>query len=129
MSFTIEKHPTENIIIARLHKEYSTFKDTPHSNAEVVKLLDQATQKQNLIIVYGEYVPDFSEVHVGSNSVAQGEDPLFKHENLGLAILVSDLPVVKMMAAGMASDAFGNLNVLVFDTEAEALAHCRQLVN
>ncbi len=127
MSYTVIAHDQEPVIVIRLHKDYVATQEMHDSNSALLKLLDQATQKQNVIIVYDGYEPSFTDLQQGSNSVSQGEDPLFKHVNLKRVVLVSTSEVVKLMAAGMGTDAFGNLNIPVFEDEIEALAHCRLL--
>ena len=65
--------------------------------------------------------------HCWASLAARGKNPIFHHPNILGVIYVTQSALSTLGAKGMKSDSFGNLDIKVFGTLDEALAHVRAL--
>lgn len=124
MSFKVEKLPDEPIIVATIHEDYDLVNEIPLSDRAVRDILQTVDEPQSYIIHF-ELQLSFDEILLGATKVARGQDPLWHHPYIKQVILVSNDASMKISAAGMSADMFGNLNIQVFETLEDALDYVR----
>lgn len=112
MSFYAEEYPEKSIIVLTLADDYDLVREIAYSNQAVKDILSIRKGRYTLITVIHPKLT-IEEIMHGANTVGRGRDSLWHHPQIRQVILVSDDDAIKHAAAGMASTAFGNLNVLV----------------
>ncbi|MBN1201664.1 MAG: hypothetical protein JXJ20_07410 [Anaerolineae bacterium] len=124
MTYRVEKLPDEPIVLLTLAPGYDLETDFPHSYADTMAILDSVSEP-----VF--YVNDFSAVQFDMNVLIQGASKTagqrgtYHHPNVKEVIIISPNIAVQMSAQGLKSDVFGNVNIVVFATIEEGLAHAR----
>ncbi len=118
MSFNVEKLPGEPVIITTINEDYVLTTELAQSNRAAMDLLEASDEPLFLIVDIHTSL-DFEEVMTGANS------EMWLHPNIRQTILVTPDPTVHMAVQGMTTAAFGNLNIVAFDTLDAALKHVR----
>lgn len=126
MSFTVEEYADDHIIVLTLNEDYDLVREIPFSNQAVKDILSARDTRFTLITVIFQKL-SIEEITHGANTVGRGRDSLWHHPRIRRVILVSDDAAIIHAAAGMASTAFGNLNVVVCESVDAALALARTL--
>ena len=127
MPSTIEKLPNEPIVILTLSEDYDWATEAAADDHEISALFDSLDQPVYYIMDTSAFNPDLSTIIQSTNQAARGEAPIFRHPNICGVIMVTQSDLKRLAAKGMDSDAFGHLDIKVFGTLEEALAHVRAL--
>jgi hypothetical protein len=125
MSFLVETHPSEPVIIQTFNPDYHLLNEIAHSNRATYEAIDNAPHDKVYLIDIFNFKITIDEIVAGANRVARGEKSLWHHPKLKQVVLVTQDETLRLAAAGMASKAFGNLSVPVFATLDEAMAYVR----
>jgi hypothetical protein len=127
MPATREKLLNEPIVIVTLSEDYDFATEAAAGVQENLAFLDSLDEPVYYVTDTSAVDFDLGAVIEGSNLAARGTNPLFHHPNIRSVIYVTQSILSALAAKGMGSDAFGNLNIKVFGTLDEALAHVRTL--
>jgi len=125
MSFTIVKYPNEPIIVQTFNADYNVALEMPVSNPAIYSAIDAAPEDKVFLIDIFNFSIALDDIIKSASTVARGEKSLWHHPKLKQVILVTTDEVLRMSAKGMASQAFGGLQIPVFETLDEALAYAR----
>jgi len=123
--FTVEKLPGEPIVLFTALEGYRISADLPASIEAAVTLINRQSQPVYYIQNLVQMAADMNEVALAANMLARNESPLYHHPNIGLVIVVTGDPTIKMAFQGMHSQMYGNLESASFDTLDEALEFAR----
>lgn len=69
---------------------------------------------------------DWDDILIAADATGRGEQATFHHRNIREVISVTQDPIMRKVLEGMDSKVYGNVNILILDTLAEALAHVRK---
>lgn len=123
--FTTQKLPNEPIILSVMSEDYAISQNMSETDSVIVGLLDASPEKLFVISDISKVSFSFDDVIQGSSQGARGANPPWHHPKAWKTIFVTPSKMVRLAAAGLKTMAFGNLEVMVFDTLDEALAYCR----
>lgn len=124
MSFAAHELENDRIIVLNLHPNYDLLREIQFSNQAVKDILAVRNERFTLITVLHLKLT-IEEITYGASVVGRGRDSLWHHPQIRQVVLVSDDDAIKQAAAGMASTAFGNLQVAVFDHVEAAIAFAK----
>ncbi len=125
MAFKIQKLPNEPVVLATMEVDFNMIRDSEAAIAETVAILDASPEPLVYISDTSNVTFSYDETVEGTNAVARGENPLFHHPNIRQVLMVVGNVMQEMVAQGMRTDTFGNVNVVTFKSLDEALAHVR----
>ncbi len=129
MPVKIEHLPNEPIIIQTMSSDYSLIDEFPKDHPKLYAMLDELTEPVFWIVDISKVKKlDMQDLLTGTKLVASGKKPLYHHPNIRQALYVSSKRLIKMAAAGLGYEKFGNLQVEVFENLADALAYAREKI-
>ncbi len=127
MSIKIEKLPDEPILVEHVDKEFSLKNEGSQTVEQALGALDQQTEPVFYIIDATEARMSLDDI-IASASLVTKQFALFKHAKIRETILVTQSQFTALAARGLNSPMFGHVNMRVFKTLPEALAHAREAV-
>jgi len=127
MSFSIEPLPGEPIILVTLGADYSGEDDTPEIARQFAALVEASGQPVKLVIDVRQAIQraTMNNITNGMLMAVECDPPLLHHPLMDELILVAVTDVMKHVAEGFRSPAFGNVKVQLFQFFDEALAYAR----
>ncbi len=123
-TYTVEKLSGEPIIYCLMSEEWQAA-ELPAVFEEVTAILDVANEPL-ILITCAESIRLTLDDIISTASFAAGKsNSLLHHTNLQEFVFVTGVRVLQMAAAGLGSEAFGNVPIKVFGTIEEALDYAR----
>jgi hypothetical protein len=92
---------------------------------EVTAILDVADEPLLLITCAESIHLTMEDIVSTASFAAGGSNTLLHHTNLREFVFVTEIRVLQMAAAGLSSEAFGNVPIKVFGTVEEAFDYAR----
>lgn len=123
MSFSIELLPDEPILFQVWDEDYSVKDEAEENIRQIRELLDSATEPVFFINDMRFVHLTLDDIIIGANATGRGEAPVFQHPNIREVVFISESKLLELGARGMKSATFGNVDIKVFKTPEEALAH------
>lgn len=123
--YTTEKLPNEPVVLVTLHQGYDMLRDLPESSAVAIDLLDQQPEPVFYIVDLREIEIDMDVIVNGTNGASGRQGSLYRHPMVGEVLFVSAQAFVSHVAAGLNTDAFGNVRARAFATLDEAFDYVR----
>jgi hypothetical protein len=120
-----EKLPDEPIVVVTIQGGYDVTTEAAQSIKDGIAFLDSLDEPVLYITDFSSAEFGLTEMILGSNLAARGENPIFRHPKVREIIYVTQSDLSKLAARGMDSEAFGNLKISVYGTLEEALAYAR----
>ncbi len=120
MSFNIETFPHDHIIVLTLNDDFEFMPQLATASQAIDDILDAQPDRYTLITVFCRKL-SLEEILHTANVLGRGRGSLWHHRKLKQVIIVTDDIALREAAGGMASTAFGNLQIAVYDTLAAAL--------
>ncbi|MBK8024678.1 MAG: hypothetical protein IPK19_25455 [Chloroflexi bacterium] len=121
MSFTAAKHPELPAVIVTLNADYDLPKEMESTTQAVAAILEKAKEPLVLVNVL-KVLLSLDDILTAASGVGRGLGAAWHHPNIMKVFVVTDDPLLLAASKGMASDAFGNLNIAMAPTLEEALA-------
>jgi len=122
---SVEKLQNEPIVIMHLHEtDQSQASSRQEFTAQIVTVLDAASEPVFLVFDMGDIRPVFSDIASGTHEATHGSNFL-AHPNVREILTVTSNRVFRLATMGLRSKAFGNLKVQIFETVEEALEYAR----
>lgn len=122
--------PNDSSIVATFSENYNFVADAAEATRLAISLLDSLNERicwildfQHTVFAEGLSI-SLDEVIVASNAANAG---VWHHPNVRQVVFVTDNEILKLIAQGLNSEAFGNLNVQVFSSLDDALGYARSL--
>jgi hypothetical protein len=127
MSFSIEKLPGEPIVLVTLGADYTAEDDTPEIAQRFASLVEASGHPVKLVIDVRPAIrrATMNNITNGMLLAVEGDPPLLRHPLMDELILVAVTDVMKHVADGFRSPAFGNVKVNLFQMYDEAMAYAR----
>jgi hypothetical protein len=125
MSYLNQKLPGEPIIISTLHKDFDYATEAEPSAMENMALLNAATEPLYFIADMRAVHFDLGELIAGADLAAGGEQSMLRHPKIKEALFVVTDKIMEIAAEGLATEAFGNIKLKMFDNLKDALAYAR----
>jgi hypothetical protein len=91
-----------------------------------LSMLDAAPEPVYWIVDARNSSLKVDEIILGASLVARGEHPLYHHRNIRQVIYVTSSQIMKLAAEGLSADAFGNVNIKLFDDLDQAMEYVHQ---
>lgn len=126
MPTVFKKLENEPIVIVTLPTEYNLAVELPKLMPKYISLLNAATEPVYWIVDARDSSLKVDEIILGASLVARGEHPLYHHPNIREVIYVTSSRIMKLAAEGLKGDAFGHVNIKLFDDLDQALEYIRQ---
>jgi hypothetical protein len=126
MPTVFKKLDDEPIVIVTLPTEYNLAAELPKLMPRYISLLETAAEPVYWIVDARNSSLSVDEIILGASLVARGEHPLYHHRNIREVIYVTSNQIMKLAAEGMKGDAFGHVNIKLFDDLGQALDYVRQ---
>jgi hypothetical protein len=126
MPTVFKKLENESVVVVTLPKEYNLTTELPVQLPKYLSLLDAATEPLYWIVDARNSPLSVEEIVFGASLVARGEHPLYHHRNIRQVIYVTSNKIMRLAAEGMQGDAFGHVNIKLFDDLDEALQYTRK---
>jgi hypothetical protein len=126
MPAIFKKLENEPVVIITLPSEYNLAVELPKSMPKYLGLLDAATEPLYWIVDASQAALKAEEIILGTSLVARGERPLYRHPNIRQVIYVTTSHIMKLAAEGLKGNAFGHVNIKLFDDLDQALEYTRQ---
>lgn len=127
MPSSLKRIPGEPIIVEKMSADYHLSAEAPHAAPKVLKFLDRLPEPVFLIVDISD-VQEISveDLLIGTELAAASENAIYRHHNIREVLYVSNNTMIKLAAAGLGSNQFGNIKVTVFDTFESALQYARE---
>lgn len=126
MAYTLEKLLGESIILFTAQPDFDLGCGLNNTIVDFLKLLENETTPVVYILDLRALPPiSIEEIMLTANTLTRGESPVYHHPKLHKIMTVTPNPVLQMAYKGLAGEMFGNLEVSVFESLADALAAAR----
>ena len=119
--YTIEKMPNEPVIVMKVHEDYNPPQHMGEGAKALNRILDKSGGPVFFIQDLTRMKVDFEDIVVGAATIGRGNTAPFHHPNIRENIAVTQDPIIRMAIEGMATDVYGNVHVIIFDTLDEAM--------
>lgn len=127
MPVTLKQFPDEPIIVQTMSPDYRLLNEFPQDHPKLYALLDELSHPVFWVVDISVVENlNFEDLLKGTKLVSSGEKALYRHANVREVLYVSTREMIKMAAAGLGHEKFGNLNVQVFDSLKAALEYARE---
>jgi len=126
MPTKFQKLPNEPVVVVTLPKVYNLAAELPVLMPQYMELLNSSKTTLFWIVDARESSLSVDEIVTGASLVARGEHPLYRHPNIRQVIYVTTSEIMKLAITGMQTEAFGKLQIKLFDDLDEALAYTRK---
>ena len=120
-----EQLPDEPIMIVTLPANYRMETDFQGASVQYQQVLDSAQEKVYWIVDTREWLFDLEQLMLGATTVARGEGSIYHHPNIKQVLYVTTNEILPAAAKGLASDAFGHLDIKIFGSVDDAIAYAR----
>lgn len=125
MPYSIEMLADEPIIMIVLGPDFGVHEMQP-SILEGLKLFEAQTESFYLVIeIPAAFKANMEQLSEMTDTLARGDAPVYHFPLLKKILWVTKDEIWRMAGRGMASDVYGNAEIEMFDTVAEALAYAR----
>ena len=123
----VQKLPNEPIVVDSVTSDYHLSTDLPQSITQLFEVADNLTEPVFWIVDVSA-VKDMTieDILTGTELLIRGKNPLYRHRNIREVLYVSTSQLIRLAAAGLKNELFGNLKISVFDTRDAALEYARQ---
>lgn len=127
MPSSLKRVPGEPIIIEKMSADYHLTVEAPYAAPKMLKFLERLNEPVFLVVDISE-VKEISveDLLIGTELAATSDNAVYRHHNIREVLYVSNNTMIKLAAAGLDSDKFGNIKVTVFDTLEAALQYARE---
>jgi len=125
MSFEIQQLKDEPIVVITCHNPFDFTGDIAAANRQVAALLENG-ETITRIIDFTEIEMTFANL-VESLATKTREEPGSLRDPRVRTVLVGTHELVVMKAQSLRQEQYGGLDVPLFESLDEAIAHCRQL--
>jgi hypothetical protein len=124
---TIQKLPNEQIVVDTMSPDYHLSVELPQGISKLFEVADGLAEPV-FWIVDASVVKEVTieDLLTGTELLIRGKNPLYRHRNMREVLYVSTSPMVRLAAAGLANELFGNLKIRVFDNIESALQYARK---
>jgi hypothetical protein len=119
--YTIEKLPGEPVIVMTVHEDFDPSEQVGEGAKAVNRILDESGGPVFFIQDLTRMKVDFEDIMVGASAVGRGDATPFHHPNIREIIAVTQDPAIRMVIEGMATDVYGIVHMVIFDTLGEAI--------
>ena len=127
MTVTVKQFPGEPIVVQTMSPDYQLQVEFPQDYPKLYALLDQQPRPVFWVVDISAIIGlTFEDLLKGTEIVARGDKALYRHRNIREVLYVSTEKMIKMAAAGLKADTFGNIKVLVFESLDAALQYARK---
>jgi hypothetical protein len=124
MSYSVEKLPNEPVVLSVLYADHNVAIEGEQSLMDTLKVLD--AQRNPVYLVLDILEMNFRlDDAIQAVSMATQQNQVFKHPRIIETVAVTNSRLMQLVAKGMKSATFGNLNIRVFDSRSAALAYAR----
>ena len=125
MAYTVELLPDEPIVFIKAGENYDNKQEFDQILAETRAFIDHAHAPHFLLIDIRGATLNFSDSVEGAAALGRGEDTLFHHKHVAGVAVVTDSSLSAMVANALSSFAYGNINIKVFTSVAQAYEFIR----
>jgi hypothetical protein len=126
MAYTVQRIPNEPIIVLKVMNPFNPAKEVPEQNAEIAKLSQGVTPPVYLISDLSELKISFSDLVVSLAEVKRDEESAFNNKNL-VTLTVGSNEMVRLSVEAAKQKQYGGVNIQIFGSVDEAIAHARSL--
>ncbi|MDX9990741.1 MAG: hypothetical protein RBS68_01710 [Anaerolineales bacterium] len=127
MTSTLQKLPNEPIIVDSMSPDYNLSVELPQALPKLIETLEQLTEPVFWIVDVSKVEKmSVEDLLVGTDLLITGQNPLYRHRNIREAMYVTNNQMIRMAAAGVSDEFFGNLKIQVFETLEAALQYVRK---
>lgn len=127
MPNTVQKLPNEPIVLDKVSADYRLSVELPSAISKLFELADGLIEPVFWIVDVSEVKEmTIEDILTGTELLIKGKKPLYRHPNIREVLYVSTSRLIRMAAAGLASEIFGNLKISVFDNLESALQYARK---
>jgi hypothetical protein len=127
MSVTLKQFPDEPIVMQTMSPDYQLLVEFPQDHPKLYALLEQLSHPVFWIVDISAVTElSIEDLLKGTELVATGDKPLYRHRNIREVIYVSDRNMIKMAASGLGHNNLGNIKIQVFDNLEIALKYVRE---
>lgn len=121
MPTAFKKLENEPIVIVTLPTDYNLAAELPKVMPQYISFLNSATEPVYWIVDARNSSLTVEEIVLGASLVARGEHPLYHHPNIREVIYVTSSQIMKLAAEGLKGEAFGRVNIKLFDDLDQAM--------
>lgn len=114
---------THPAVLTTILDGYDIAVDWPDGQAAVRQILDDSPRPLFVVNDILRLRLSVEQLIMAANHGGRGENPLWRHPNAQGVYFITTSKAVELAAAGMNSAAFGNLDIQVFHTLEDVLAH------
>jgi hypothetical protein len=124
---TVQKLPNEPIVLDKVSADYRLSVELPIGISKLFEVADGLTEPVFWIVDVSE-VQDMTieDILTGTELLIKGKKPLYRHPNIREVLYISTSRLIRMAAAGLISEVFGNLKIRVFENLESALQYARK---
>ena len=127
MPNSIQKLPNELIVIDTIPPDYHLSVELPQEMSKLFEAADHLEAPVFWIVdVSAVKEMTIEDLLTGTELLIRGKNPLYRHRNIREVLYISTSQLIKLAAAGLASDLFGNLKIQVFESLEAALQYARK---
>jgi len=126
MATGFTKLENEPVVIITWPSEYNLAAELPKSMPKYIHLLDAATEPIYWIVDATQAAFKADEIILGTSLLTHGEHPLYHHPNIRQVIYITTSNIMKLAAEGLKGNAFGHVDIKIFDDLDQALEYTRQ---
>lgn len=127
MSNTVQKLPNESIVIDKMSADYCLSAELPVGISKLFEFADGLIDPVFWIVDASEIQEiTIEDILTGTELLIKGKKPFYRHPKIREVLYVSTSRLIRMAAAGLKNDLFGNLKISVFDTLEAALEYARK---
>jgi hypothetical protein len=125
-NYSVEKLPDEPIVISTAFPEWRAMTEWDPFFNDFIACIDACTEPVYYIGNLTEYRPDVQDVIIAANNATRSAKSILFHPNVKQFLLVTKMKLVEMAGNGLRSSTFGSVNIVIFSSLEEALAHARR---
>lgn len=127
MPNTVQKLPDELIVIDKMSADYRLSVELPAGISKLFEFADSLTEPVFWIVDVSE-VQDMTieDILTGTELLIKGKKPFYRHPKIREVLYISTSRLIRMAAAGLISEMFGNLRIRVFENLDSALQYARK---
>ena len=125
-TYTLLPYPGEAILLLTFTSDFNIAKDMAEVTAKVNQFMDAVTEPHFYIADTEHLSVSFTEMIQAASASARTSGANLHHPNMREFLLVSTNKLISLAGKGLDSDAFGHVNVHVFETRESALGYARQ---
>lgn len=129
-TLSIEVFENQGYVLVTFYDGYNIIKSMPTTDGKLLDILESTDKPLAFVLVMdGKYEFSFDDLIVAVNSSARTGSQWLNHEYMQVLIMVGASNIVRMIAKGMQSSVFGNIQTYSCNTVDEALQYVQNLNN